>query len=94
MRALGRALQTLISILCFRMTDDSDSDSCMELTRVSSVKGHKVAPEELTFKIIIKPGVNSLREKVGFVYTLKKGQPLPYSPTLEGETNDIMNLIL
>ena len=73
------------------MTDDSDSDSSVELKRVSSFKGHKVAPEELTLKIIVKPSVNSTRKKVGFVYTLKKGQPLPYSPTLEGETND-MNL--
>ena len=75
------------------MTDDSDSDSSVELKRVSSFKGYKVAPEEFTLKIIVKPGVNSTRKKVGFVYTLKKGQPLPYSPTLEGETND-MNLFL
>lgn len=67
----------------FRMSD-SDSDSC-DLVRVNSnkIKTHKFAPSDTEFKIKIKP---LLTDKIGLLYVLKKGQDLPYSPELKGNT--------
>ena len=61
----------------------SDSDSSVELQKVSSRKGFKFAPEEVTLRIKIKPCKSSKKKKFGFCYDLQKGQSLPYSPPLE-----------
>ena len=61
---------------------DNDSDGDVSLVRVSSARGFKVAQDDVEYKIILKPGNNN---KVGLVYTLKKGQELPYTPELEGK---------
>ena len=57
----------------------SDSDSECELLRVSSSKGHKVAPCDSEYKIKIRP---NQKKKCRLLYTLKKGQSLPYCPDL------------
>ena len=58
----------------------SDSDSDIELVRATS--GHNVAPDNRDFMIKIKPLDGG---KIGLVYTLKKGQSLPYAPQLKGK---------
>ena len=58
----------------------SESDSECELVRVTSSKGHKVAPFDGDYKIKIRPNQN---KKCRLLYTLKKGQSLPYCPDLE-----------
>ena len=59
----------------------SDSDSDFEMVRVKSFQGHKFAPSDTDFSIIIKPKKS---KKLGLMYTLKKGQTLPYAPIIEG----------
>ena len=59
----------------------SDSDSDFEMVRVKSFQGHKFAPSDTDFSIKIKPKKG---RKIGFMYTLKNGQTLPYAPNIEG----------
>ena len=60
---------------------DSDSDTNVSMVRVSSIKGHKTAPDTVEYKIILK---NINNNKLGFSYTLKKGQELPFAREMEG----------
>ena len=60
----------------------SDSDSDCEMVRVKSFQGHKFAPSDNSFSIIIKPKEGKKRR---FLYTLNSGQTLPYAPTIEGK---------
>ena len=62
---------------------DSDSDSEIELKKASSLKGHKVAPRDIEFKLIFKPHE---QDKFGLLYTLKQGETLPYSTELDGDS--------
>ena len=59
----------------------SDSDSDCEFVKTSSVKGHKSAPNDEKFRIKIKA---RNKKTIGLLYTLVKGQVLPYTPELEG----------
>jgi hypothetical protein len=61
----------------------SDSDSSIELIKVSSTKGHKYAPKEEDYKVKVKPCKTGT--KFGFTYLLKKGTALPYTPDLESK---------
>ena len=63
------------------MSELSDSDCELQLTRVSSTKVHKLVPEDTDYRLIFKPAKN---ERVGLLYTLKAGQVLPYVPLLKG----------
>ena len=60
---------------------DSDSDTNVSMVRVSSIKGHKSAPDTVEYKMILK---NINNNKLGFSYTLKKGQELPFAREMEG----------
>ena len=61
----------------------SDSDSDCELKRVDStkIKTYTFAPSDTDYKLKIKP---LMEKKFALLYTLKKGQSLPYSPDLDG----------
>lgn len=61
------------------MSGDSDSDC--EMVKTDSFSGHRVAPEDRDYPIKIKP---LEMKKFGLLYTLKKGQSLPYAPELNG----------
>ena len=58
---------------------DSDSDCELVMVRTTSSHGHKSAPDNIDYKIKIKP---NNKKTIGLLYTLKKGQILPYSPDL------------
>ena len=64
----------------------SDSDSECEMVKVKSFQGHKFAPSDKNFSIIIKPKEGKKR---GFMYTLNSGQTLPYAPTIIGKVFSI-----
>ena len=63
-------------------SSDSDSDGGFKRVDSTSVKLFLAAPEDIEFKIKIKPLVGGKSLKV--LYTLKKGQKLPYEPDLDG----------
>ena len=69
----------------------SDSDFDEGLKRVHSRKKalFQVVPKDIDFRIRI---VDFNSQPVGFLYTLKAGQSLPYEPDLEG-IKAILNFI-
>jgi hypothetical protein len=61
---------------------DSDSDSGLKRVHSRTEPLFKVAPRDIDFKIKI---VDNNCEPIRLLYTLKKGQMLPYEPDLEGK---------
>ena len=62
-------------------SSDSDSDGVFQRVDSTSTKLYSEVPEEIVFKMKIKPlGDKTLKLR----YTLKKEQKLPYEPDLDG----------
>ena len=59
----------------------TDTDSDCEFVRTNSFDGHETVPRDETYKIKFK---SCDGKSTAVLYTLKKGQELPYYPTLEG----------
>ena len=59
----------------------TDSDSDCEFVRTNSFDGHETVPRDEPYKIKFK---SCDGKSTAVLYTLKKGQELPYCPILEG----------